>query len=166
MAEEKMPREDVAAKAERTYHKREEVTIKFGKGLVEEPFVSKAGKELVEIKIPNQDPNDSRSWESFVVSPKMVHENQFGKGVWMKLPAGGETKVSRPFLKGKDENGRNIWANESRMVPNTELKAMMEAYKQKDRGSVLSDLSDKKAAVPDAGRNDAKPKDRVKAASR
>lgn len=32
---------------------RKEVTIKFGKGLMEEPFMSKSGKELVEIKIPN-----------------------------------------------------------------------------------------------------------------
>ncbi|MCD8195781.1 MAG: hypothetical protein LUE24_01190 [Lachnospiraceae bacterium] len=148
------------------YPKREEVTIKFGKGLVEEPFVSKAGKELVEIKIPNQDPNDSRAWESFVVSPKMVHENKFGKGVWMKLPADGVTKVSRSFVEGKDENGKNIWGSESRMVSNTELKAMMEAYKQKDRGSVLSDLSEKKAAAPDASRSDARPRDRVKTASR
>ena len=64
--------------------KREEVTIKFGKGLVGEPFISKAGKELVEIKIPNRDARDHRPWESFVVSPKMVHENQYGAGVWMK----------------------------------------------------------------------------------
>lgn len=35
--------------------KREEVTIKFGKGLVGEPFISRTGKELVEIKIPNRD---------------------------------------------------------------------------------------------------------------
>ena len=34
--------------------KREEVTIKFGKGLVGEPFISMTGKELVEIKIPNR----------------------------------------------------------------------------------------------------------------
>ena len=48
----------------------EEITIKFGKGLVSEPFTSKAGKELVEVKIPNPDPADKRPWESFVISPK------------------------------------------------------------------------------------------------
>ena len=57
----------------------EEITIKFGKGLVSEPFTSKAGKELVEVKIPNPDPADKRPWESFVISPKMIHDNQFGK---------------------------------------------------------------------------------------
>ena len=29
-----------------------EISIKFGKGLVGEPFTSKSGKELVEVKIP------------------------------------------------------------------------------------------------------------------
>lgn len=37
-----------------------EVTIKFGKGLVGEPFTSKSGKELVEISIPNPDKSDTR----------------------------------------------------------------------------------------------------------
>lgn len=37
---------------------RREVAIKFGKGLMGEPFTSKAGKQLVEIKIPNPDPKD------------------------------------------------------------------------------------------------------------
>ena len=32
-----------------------EVTIKFGKGLVGDPFTSKNGKELVEVSIPNPD---------------------------------------------------------------------------------------------------------------
>ncbi len=121
-----------------------EVAIKFGKGLVGDTFISKAGKELVEIKIPNADANDHRPWESFVVSPKMVHDNKFGKGVWMKLPEDGTTKVSRPVLQGQDENGKNIWGNESRTVSNTELKAMMESYKEKSRGSVLSDLDGKR----------------------
>ena len=51
----------------------QEVTIKFGKGLMGEPFTSKNGKELVEIRIPNTDPGDKRPWESFVISPKMVY---------------------------------------------------------------------------------------------
>lgn len=122
----------------------EEVTIKFGKGLVGEPFISKSGKELVEIKIPNQDARDHRHWESFVVSPKMVHENKYGKGVWMKLPANGATKVSRPAFKGQDENGKNIWETESRMVSNRELKSMMEFYKERDRKSVRSALAEKR----------------------
>ena len=53
-----------------------EVTIKFGKGLVGEPFTSKNGKELVEVSIPNPDKADSRPWETFVISPKMIHANQ------------------------------------------------------------------------------------------
>ena len=121
------------------------MTIKFGKGLVGEPFISKAGKELVEIKIPNRDARDHRPWESFVVSPKMVHENQYGAGVWMKLPADGTTKVSRPEYRGRDESGKSIWGTESRTVSNQELKALMESYKERNRESVRSALEEKKA---------------------
>lgn len=122
-----------------------EVTIKFGKGLVGEPFTSKNGNELVEVKIPNQDPEDKRPWESFVVSPKMIHDNKFGKGVWMKLPEDGTTRLARSVRTGVDENGKATWGRETREVSNTELKALVEAYKDKSRGSVLSDLSDRKA---------------------
>ncbi len=119
-----------------------EVTIKFGKGLVGEPFTTKNGKEVVEVKIPNRD-GDTRPWESFIISPKMIHDNQFGKGVWMKLPEDGTTKVSRSVRDGQDENGKNIWKRESREVSNIELKSMLEAYKEKKRDSVLSDLGSK-----------------------
>ncbi|MCD8153401.1 MAG: hypothetical protein LUF78_01665 [Clostridiales bacterium] len=145
---------------------RQRVTIKFGKGLVSEPFVSKAGKELVEVKIPNQDENDKRPWASFVVSPNMIHDNKFGKGVWMKLPEDGETKVSRPVLQGQDENGKNIWKNESQMVPNTELKSMVEAYKEKSRDSVLSDLSTKKTDAAKTERRAPKQASRPREAAR
>ena len=49
-----------------------EVTIKFGKGLVGDPFTSRNGKELVEVSIPNPDKADTRPWETFVISPKMI----------------------------------------------------------------------------------------------
>ena len=121
-----------------------EVTIKFGKGLVGEPFTSKSGKELVEILIPNPDKTDDRPWESFVISPKMIHDNKFGKGVWMKLPENETTRLSRSVRTGVDDSGKTIWRREAREVTNTELKALMESYKDKSRGSVLSDLSDRK----------------------
>ena len=122
-----------------------EVTIKFGKGLVGEPFTSKNGKELVEVLIPNADKADERPWESFVISPKLIHDNKFGKGVWMKLPENESTRLSRPVRTGVDDNGKTIWSRETREVTNTELKMLMESYKEKSRGSVLSDLSDRKA---------------------
>ena len=128
-----------------------EVTIKFGKGLVGEPFTSKSGKELVEVSIPNPDKTDTRPWESFVISPKMIHDNQFGKGVWMKLPEDGTTKVSKPVMLGEKEDGKK-WGNDVREVPNPELKEMMESYKTKDRTSLLGNLDEKKqeaAKLPD-----------------
>lgn len=123
---------------------RAEVTIKFGKGLIGDPFTSKNGKELVEVKIPNADKSDTRPWESFVISPKMIHDNQFGKGVWMKLPENGTTRLSRMTKAGMDEAGKPVWNRETRTVSNSELKALMESYKEKARSSVLSDLSDRK----------------------
>lgn len=123
---------------------RDEVTIKFGKGLVGDPFTSKNGKQLVKIHIPNPDPVDTRPWESFVISPKMIHENQFGKGVWMKLPADGITRLSHSVRTGVDASGRPTWGRETREVANTDLKRLMEAYKDRPRGSVLSDLSERK----------------------
>ena len=122
-----------------------EVTIKFGKGLVGEPFTSKSGKELVEVLIPNPDKTDKRPWESFVISLKMIHDNKFGKGVWMKLLENGTTRLSRSVKTGIDDKGGNIWHRETREVSNTELKALLESYKTKDKGSVLADLSDRKA---------------------
>jgi len=132
----------------------QEVTIKFGKGLVGEPFTSKNGKELVEIKIPNVDPSDSRPWESFVISPKMVHENKYGKGLWMKLPEDGNVRLSRSVLSGQDEAGKNIWKTEYRTVSVGELKALMESYK--NRESVMGKLSEKKDAVAAAPKKAAK----------
>ncbi len=141
-----------------------EVTIKFGKGLVGEPFTSKSGHELVEVKIPNQDPEDKTPWASFVISPKMIHENKFGKGVWMKLQEDGAIRVSKPVIKGIREDGKKEWDKEVRMVPNLELKGMMEIYKTKDRDSLLENLEDKKK---ESARQPVKPKpEKTKAASK
>ena len=107
---------------------REEVTIKFGKGLAE-PFQSKDGREFMRIMIPNQDQSDKTPWASFVLPAKAVHENQYGKGLWAKIPADGTTIVSKPVLKGQDEQGKNIWDDQKTKVPNSELKGMVEAYK-------------------------------------
>ena len=136
--------EEAMARGETIGQPLAEVTIKFGKGLVGEPFTSKSGKELVEISIPNPDKADTRPWESFVISPKMIHDNQFGKGVWIKLPEDGTTRLSRSVKTATDETERSIRGRETREVTNTELKALMESYKDKSRGSVLSDLSGRK----------------------
>ena len=138
-AEEQMEKEENVEPQEK-----KEVSIKFGKGLVGEPFMSKGGHQLVEVRIPNQDPADKTPWASFVISPKMIHDNKFGKGVWMKLPEDGTTKVSKPILVGTGPDGKKVWNRDSRDIPNTDLKAMMESYKNKDRASVLGALKEKK----------------------
>ena len=126
-AEEQMAKEAQEGKAA-VSGQREEVSIKFGKGLAE-PFTSKDGREFTRIRIPNQDPKDKTPWASFVLPSKSVHENQYGKGLWAKIPADGTTVVTKPTLKGQDDKGRNIWDNVKTNVPNRELKSMVEAYK-------------------------------------
>lgn len=123
----------------------QEVTIKFGKGLVGDPFTSKSGKELVEVTIPNVDPADKRAWETFVVPANRVHNNKYGKGVWMKLPENGTTRLSRSVRTGVGEDGKPIWGRDTREVSNTELKSLLEAYKERD--SVLGKLAEKKKAA-------------------
>lgn len=109
----------------------EEVTIKFGKGLAE-PFQSKDGREFMRISIPNQDPADKTPWASFVLPAKAVYENQYGKGLWAKIPADGTTVVTKPTLQGQDDKGKNIWQDVKTRVPNRDLKAMVESYKTRE----------------------------------
>ncbi len=116
---------------EKSTAKREELVIKFGKGLVGKPFMAKTGKECVGIKIPNADPADKTPWESIVVGANRVHEDKFGKGMWMKVSADGQTKVSRSIITGQDENGKNIWNDVKIQMPNKELKDRVEVYKTK-----------------------------------
>lgn len=126
---------------EKSTVKREELVIKFGKGLVGKPFMAKTGKECVGIKIPNADPEDKAPWESIVVGANRVHEDKFGKGMWMKVSADGQTRVSRSIITGQDENGKSIFENTSRMVSNRDLKAMMESYKTREKTSVRDALA-------------------------
>lgn len=125
-------------KTNNTMEERAEVTIKFGKGLVSEPFTSKAGKQMVEVKIPNADPDDTRPWEKFVVPAGFVHDNQYGKGVWMKLPEDGSMRLVRNVITGYDDKGRNIWERQERTVTNKELKALVEFYKERNREQEVS----------------------------
>ena len=128
--------EAAMANGEQIIEERKEVTIKFAKGLVGEPFLSKNGKELVEVKIPNADQNDKTPWASFVISPNMIHDNKFsktGKGVWMKLPEDGTTVVKKPICIGTNPEGKRIWHNDMKTVTNTELKEMVEVYKTRNQ---------------------------------
>ena len=130
----------------------EEITIKFGKGLAE-PFTSKEGKELVRVKIPNLDPNDHSPWMSFVLPKKAVHENQYGKGLWAKLPAEGSTTVSQSV---KLDDGS--WKRVDTVLSNRQIKILVEAYKTKgergadtagEKNSVMEDLKEKKKESAD-----------------
>lgn len=108
---------------------REEITIKFGKGLAED-FKGKDGKDYKRILIPNRDPGDHSPWASFVLPAKAVHENKYGKGLWAKIPADGQTVVSKPE-RVKNSDSEIVWSDQRVPISNRELKEMVEAYKTK-----------------------------------
>ena len=124
-----------------------EITLKFGKGCVGEEFQGKDGKAYKEILVPNPDKNDHRPWQTFVVKANHVHENQFGKGMWIKLPAEGHTTLRRSVVIGEKPDGKKEWGTEKTSVSNTDLKKMVEAYKERPRESVKGRLTEKKAEV-------------------
>ncbi len=151
--------------------KKDEITIKFGKGLAE-PFTAKDGKEYMRITIPNQDPADKTPWASFVLPAKAVHENQYGKGLWAKISAEGTTVVTKPVLLGQDEAGKNVWEDKKTQIPNKKLKAMVESYKA--RTPQEKETQSKESAVaalgkltkdPESKRSVEKPRSKAKVKS-
>ena len=124
--------------------KMEEITLKFGKGCLGDEFQGKDGNTYREVLVPNVDSEDKRPWQTFVVKANQVHENQFGKGMWCKLPAEGHTTLRRSMRTGEDEAGKPLWETVKTQVSNKELKAMVENYKTKDRVSMKEKLAEKK----------------------
>ena len=55
---------------------------------------------MLKIVIPNADRSDHTPWASFVLPAKAVHQNQYGKGLWAKIPAGGHTTLTKPYMAG------------------------------------------------------------------
>lgn len=125
----------------------EEITLKFGKGCVGEEFRARDGNSYKEILVPNPDRNDHRPWQTFVAKANHVHENKFGKGMWLKLPAEGYTTLRRSVVIGEKPDGKKQWGIEKTKVSNAELKKMVEAYKERPRDSVKGRLAEKKAEV-------------------
>lgn len=122
-----------------------EITMKFGKGCVGEEFQGKDGNKYKEILVPNPDKNDHRPWQTFVVKANHVHEDKFGKGMWIKLPAEGHTTLHRPVVVGEKPDGKKEWGTEKNSIANADLKKMVEAYKERPRESVKGRLAEKKA---------------------
>ncbi len=128
----------------------EEITIKFAKGLVGDPFVSKKGAELVSVKIPNKDPNDHSPWASFVLGAKQIHEDGYGgKALWAKIPKDGYTTVRRSTSTFDEVEGKNVWTDQNTKVSNAELKEMVEFYKNRRDHSSESPVPVRKEVKPD-----------------
>ena len=59
-----------------------------------------------------------------------LRRGQVIKGLWAKIPADGHTTLTKPYLAGQSEDGKNIWKDEKTTVINRELKSMVEFYKK------------------------------------
>ncbi len=55
-----------------------------------------------------EDVMEDIAWASFVLPAKSDHENQYGKGLWAKIPADGHTTLPKPYLSGQSDDGKNI----------------------------------------------------------
>ena len=111
---------------------KKELTIKFSRKLAR-PFTGKNGVEMVAISIPNENPDDKRSWEEFVLPAERVHDDYYGsKSLWAKIPEDGSTTLTRS-VKPAEEGGS--WTKEERQVDNKTLKSMVEAYKLKKKAA-------------------------------
>ena len=108
------------------------ITIKMAKGVVGEPFVGKDGNEYRQVKIPNRDAEDKSPWATFVVRSNQIHEDQFGKGMWMKVPEDGNTTIRKDNPVG-EKDGKMQYETTEKKIPNTELKSMVEFYKDKSK---------------------------------
>lgn len=114
----------------------------------------RTGKEYKQILIPNKDENDHSPWATFVARSNAVHEDQYGKGMWMKLPAVAIPQYARITASVMGADGKKIWETEKTKVSNRDLKGMVEFYKsrgkeqeEKPRESLKDRLSEKKAEV-------------------
>ncbi len=135
---------------------RREITLKITKGLVGDEFQGKDGNSYKEIRIPNEDQNGNRKWQSFVVRANRVHEDQYdkqGKTMWLKVPAEGSTTLQRSVVTGETPDGRKEWGTEKTIVTNAELKKMIDAVGEKTRSSVTEKLAEKKTEAAERAAN-------------
>ena len=58
------------------------------------------------------------------------------------------TVVTKPVLKGQNEQGKNIWEDQKTKVPNKKLKGMVEAYKIRQRKSRSSNAKRQPRGLP------------------
>ena len=140
--------EDIARSQEEAQKgQKEEVTLHFGKGLCQF-FTSKKGEEMARIKIPN---TPYESWPSFVVPARIVHDNQYGKGFWMKLPADAKTSLTIS-KRITNPDGTESWQDKRIMVDNRQLKEMVEAYKKEQRDQQQGEYAMQTQRPKDRGR--------------
>ena len=127
---------------------RKDVGIRITKKLFGETFKGKDGKEYVEIRIPNENPDDKTPWAHFVVNPNQVHEDKFVASCnVVYLPESGEITVKRDIKTDRsDENGKAVYEKKTEKMS---VKDIEKRFKG-SRESVKDKLQNKQAEVDKA----------------
>lgn len=123
---------------------KETVTLKFGKGCVGKQFQGKDGNQYREILVP---PDQDMPWATFVVKADQLHESRYGKGMYIKLPAKGNTTIRWSVDISPKDSQTKEWFPQQERIPNTTLKNMMEKYKERPKESIMEKLAKKKEEV-------------------
>ncbi len=121
------------------------IFIKLPKALVGEPFLGKNDREYREIKVPNEDPNDKSSWQTFVVGANQVHLDKYSKGRldYLSLKEDSEVALKKSVLAGTDENGKNVYETVETKVSAKALKERFDSDRAEYRESMKDSVTDK-----------------------
>lgn len=105
----------------------EKVTVSIAENLVGKPFHSdKSGKDLVAVKVPNEDKNDKERWATFLIDADKVSDGENGRKT-LTLSAGASISLQRTEVIDKDSKQyRNVDAGK---ISVDELKKRVEPHK-------------------------------------
>ena len=73
-------------------------------------------------------PEESEEDEAEDLMTWGIQDERAEQKLW--IPADGHTTLTKPYLAGQSEDGKNIWKDEKTTVSNRELKSMVEFYKK------------------------------------
>ena len=125
-------------KANKSENDNGRIYARVGKSLCGEPFLGKNGKELREVKVPNEDPDDKSSWATFVVGANQIHLDPYSEGRLNRISFREDSDITlkKPIITGQDENGKNVYGSFEFKMSAKDLKdqfdRMRGAFKEKN----------------------------------
>ena len=135
--------------ANKSESKNGRIYARVGKSLCGEPFLGKNGKELREVRVPNEDPNDKSSWATFVVGANQIHLDPYSEGRLNRISFREDSDITlkKPIITGQDENGKTTYGSIEFKISAKDLKdrfdrmrgAFKEQHEAKDEKPSITD---------------------------